>query len=330
MGTSLMVLEVTRCIISVPPRPSQMGLPVLACHMGQGLAGQGVAAGGVHADMRDVIVVEVGHFQQLPVGGGQTGDHRDLVLDDGGHHVVRGELGQQRNGGGAGKGDVAEGAVARRKGHRGGAAQDVAGAHLVDVLVDQVGLDQHLFDEVDAALGLAGGAGGEEDDADVVGVQLDVGELVGGRGHLFAEGDVALGFDVFGFAAYYDELGGELEFGLGAFHRGHQGEAHHKGLEFGVVHYKGHFFLGPQRGDGHRDGADLLDAEVGGNGFRHIGHAQAHPVLGLDPDLFEDVGELVGHAQQFFIGDLLVAEQDGDVVTFHMLVQKFFGDIPLS
>ena len=102
-------------------------------------------------------------------------------------------LGKQRNGGAAGKGDDAEGAVARGKGHRGRAAQHVAGGHLIDVLVDQVGLDQHLFDKMDAALGLAGGAGGEEDDADVIGVQLHIGELVGGGGHLFGEGDIALG-----------------------------------------------------------------------------------------------------------------------------------------
>ena len=144
--------------------------------------------------------------------------------------------------------------------------------------------------------------------------QLDVGELVRSLGHLFAEGDEALGFPVFGLAAHHDELGGELEFGFGGFHRGHQGEAHRKGLEFGVVQDKGHFFLGPQGGDGHRDGAALLDAEVDGNGFRHVGQADAHPVLGLDAQLFEDVGELVGHGQQFFIGDLLVAEEDGDVV----------------
>ncbi len=186
---------------------------------------------------------------------------------------------------------------------------------------------------MDAAFGLPGGAGGEQDGADIVGVQFDVGELIRRCGHLFAEGDEALGFPVFGLAAHHDDLGGELELGLGGFHCGHQGEAHRKGLEFGVIQDKGHFFLGPQRGDGHRDGADLHDAEIDGNGFRHVGQAEAHPVLRLDADLFEDVGELVGHGQQFFIGDLLVPEQDGDLVAaafFHMLVQKFFRNIPLS
>ena len=195
-------------------------------------------------------------------------------------------LGSREMAAAAGKGDHAEGAVTRREGHRGRAAQDVAGNNLVDVLVDQIGLHQHLFDEVDAALGLAGGAGGEQDDADVVGAQFDIGELVRRCGHLFAEGDEALGFPVFGLAAHHDDLGGELEFGLGGFHGGHQGEAHRKGLEFGVIQDKGHFFLGPQGGDGHRDGAALHDAEIDGNGFRHVGQAEAHPVLGLDADAF--------------------------------------------
>ena len=95
-----------------------------------------------------------------------------------------------------------------------------------------------------------------------------------------------LGFPVFGLAAHHDDLGGELEFVPGVFHRGHQGEAHRKGLEFGVITDKGHFFLGPQRGDGHRDGAALHDAEIDGNGFRHVGQAEAHPVLGLDAHAF--------------------------------------------
>ena len=100
---------------------------------------------------------------------GRPGDHRDLVLRDGPHHVVRGELGKQRNGAAAGKGDQAEGAVARRKGHRGGAAQDFTGGHLIDVLGDYLGLEVNFLDKVDAALGLAGGAGGEQDHPDVEG-----------------------------------------------------------------------------------------------------------------------------------------------------------------
>ena len=119
----------------------------------------------------------------------------------------------------------------------------------------------------------------------------------------------------------------------GFFHRGHQGEAHRKGLEFGVIQDKGHFFLGPQGGDGHRDGAALHDAEIDGHGFRHVGQAEAHPVLGLDAQFFQDVGELVGHGQQFFISDFLIAEKNGDLVAlarFYVLVQKFFRNVPLS
>ncbi len=232
-----------------------------------------------------------------------------------------------------GKRDHAEGAVARREGHRGRTAQHVAGFQFIDVLVDQVGLHQHFFDEVDAALGLAGGAGGEQDDPDVVGIQFDVGELIRRRRHLFAEGDAAFGFPVFGLAAHHDDLGGELEFVPGFFHGGHQGETYRKGGEFGVIADESHFFLGPQGRNGYRDGAAFLDAKIDGHGFRHVGQAEAYPVLGPDALLGEDVGELVGHGQQFFKGDLLVPKQDGDLVAaafFHMLVKKFFRNIPLS
>ena len=59
-----------------------------------------------------------------------------------------------------------------------------------------------------------------------------------------------------------------------------------KALNSALFTDKGHFFLGPQRGDGHRDGAALHDAEIDGNGFRHVGQAEAHPVLGLDAHAF--------------------------------------------
>ena len=132
---------------------------------------------------------------------------------------------------------------------------------------------------MDAALGLAGGAGGEQDHPDVEGFHHDVGELVAGRRHGFAERRIALGFNFFGLAAHHQDFGAELELMLGVFHRRHQGEADHKDLELGVVDDEGDFFLGPQGGDRHRDGAQLHDAEVDGHGLGGVGHADTHPVL---------------------------------------------------
>ena len=109
-------------------------------------------------------------------------------------------------------------------------------------------------------------------------------------------------------------LVGNSNSGLAASTAAIRGKLTAKALNSALFKHKGHFFLGPQGRDRHRDGAALLDAEVDGNGFRRVGQADAHPVLGLDAQLLEDVGELVGHGQQFFIGDLLVAEEDGDVV----------------
>jgi len=160
----------------------------------------------------------------------------------------------------------------------------------------------------------------------------DVVKLVAGSGNGLGERNIALGFRIFGFAAHHHNLGGDFPFVLAGLHRFHEGEAHHKNLEFGVVDHEGHFFLGPQ--GGHRDwnGSQLHDGEVDGHGLRRIGHAQAYPVLGLYSQALQDVGKFIGHGQEFIVGGLAIAEQDGDVVTaslFDVAVEQEFGQVKL-
>ena len=94
------------------------------------------------------------------------------MFDNDAHHVIGGKLGQQGDGGADGKRNQAEGAVAGGKGDGSRTAQYFAGFELPDILIDDMGFDNDFFDKVDAAFGLAGGAGGVEDDADVIGTSF--------------------------------------------------------------------------------------------------------------------------------------------------------------
>ena len=236
---------------------------------------------------------------------------------------------------------------------------DVGGAP-VDVVVFEVendlrgvgGVGQVAAGGVVDALGLAGGAGGVEDEQHVLGVHglgravaLDI--VVG---HDVVPPDVAAGLhlDVVAGVAQHDALfdgGAFLEGFVGVglqrygLARADDGVADHDDFRFAVVDAVAQA-MGREAGE--NDAVGRADAGAGQHGdgqLRHHGQVQAHPVALFDAHLLEHIGEAADFVVEHLIGVgahvfvFLALPDDGGLVAAavgQMAVQAVIGGVELA
>ena len=173
-----------------------------------------------------------------------------------------------------------EGVVQRQ-----GQEQDVVAAH-ADAGVGVVHIGGDAPEGVGGALGASGGAGGEEQLRDAVGV-------LGGGDRFLSQGGrrfQSVGVALIGQAVRHLFVGGQVELGVGQL-----GDIFQRGLERVPIHRDG-------------DAADELDGQEGDDVLR-TGRAGEHdPVAGLDALGLEVAAQKGGLFQQLAVGHLSVTE----------------------
>ena len=270
-------------------------------------------------------------------------------LPEAGHVRVVGDALEHDGGGAVGQGAVDDVGVARDPADVGGAPVDLAFLIVEDVLVGGGGIDQVATGGVQGALGLAGGAGGVEDEQRVLGVHgLGRAHRVGGGHGLVVPDVAALGpGDVTAGALNDDDgvdVGALVEGGVGVLLQRHVAAAAHTlvggdddaaiGVEDAVAQGVG----GEAAKD---DGVNGADAGAGEHGHRRLGdHGQvdANPVALLNALGLENIGQLADVGVQFAIGDLLVdvgivgLPDDGDLIAtaVQVPVEAVVGDVELA
>ncbi len=241
-------------------------VPGLPGGRGQVLPGRDTAPQG-----RDVVAVEV--VEHRAVGGGGGEQHGDPVPGDGRQQLSRSRLLQQQRARPGAQREDDQPAEAEGEAERGAAREDVVGAGPQDVPGEGVGDGEDVPVEVHAALGPAGGAGGEGDQGHVVGRGRD--GLERGPGCRAVE-EVVRRVPAVGRDPQVRDLGlGEVVDGADVAQRvPHPGDLAHGAQLVRTL-------LG-EHGD--RDGARLQHGQPAGREPRCGGAAQQHPVAGDDAE----------------------------------------------
>ena len=219
-------------------------------------------------------------------------------------------------------GKIGEAAEAEGEGQRRGADEDVVGGDAEDLAGVAVGDDEEVAVEVHRRLRLAGGAGGEAEEGDVVAAGADGLELHGlGEG-----GAVELGVVVGGAVEADDRLEEAAVLGAGDELVLDAGVAEGEG-DLGLVDDLRELAGAEHRHGVDDDGAGLGGGEPGGDHGRVVGGADEDAVAGLDAVVLDEgMGDAVGPVGELLVGALAAVADEGDVVA-EALLDEAVGEL---
>jgi hypothetical protein len=212
-------------------------------------------------------------------------------------------------------------AEAEREAQRRAARIDVVGARLQQVPADDIAHDEHVAVEVHRRLRIAGRAGSERQQADVVGRRRDVLELVGPLRHEIFQRAVTVGRDArqaTGGSRRFMHLSDEARFADGV-------------IDLRALGHDAQLFGSQHRHGGHSNRAHLHHGEPACDQRRRIRPAQQDPIARYDAEVVhQHVRDAIGAFEQLEIAPVATRriERNPRAVTFEdSLVEQRGGAI---